>query len=362
MTSETRQLRLSRPKRLVFGACAVLLSVGVPLAALLAVDVYLHGRYERAAGFNIWGYRGPVVKGKRAGEFRVAMFGGSTTYGYGVTWDEAIPARLEQALAAKAVHPISVVNLAYNNEGAYADAFTMRDYQYLQYDLAILYSGYNDLPGNPRAPNLAVFRHDSPVFRRTGYLPIFPIVFKEKAAAMTHGGNPATASTDNAKTVFRPGLATRTTAQVLTAAAAVEQSLEQQLSRISSERPRRTADAQVSECKPAWEQYCASVRTAIEYALGHHQQVVVVTPPYEVGPTLRARHMEQQSEMAKMVATRFGSDSRVLYVNLGDAVDLNDPTLSFDRMHLAAEGNRRIAAALVAPVTTMSERRRSVHE
>ena len=67
MTNENGQLRLSRGKRLVFGACAVLLALGLPLAGLLALDMFLHGRYERAAGFNIWGYRGPVVHGKRPG-------------------------------------------------------------------------------------------------------------------------------------------------------------------------------------------------------------------------------------------------------------------------------------------------------
>ncbi len=351
MTSEGGQLRLSRRK---------LLALGVPLVGLLAMDVYLHGRYERDAGFNIWGYRGRVVHGKRPGEFRVAMFGGSTTYGYGVKWDEAIPACLEHDLAAKVAYPISVVNLAYNNEGAYADAFTMKDYQYLQYDLAILYSGYNDMAGNPRAPNLAVFRHDSPVFRLTGYLPIFPMAFKEKAAAMMNGGDPGTLSGDKAKTVFRPALTTRTKAEILTAAAAVGESLERQLSRVSAEQPHQIADAQGSGCKSPWGQYCASVLKAIEYTLHHHQQVLVVTPPYEVGPMLRARHMEQQSEMAQMVARRFGSDSRVVYVNLGNTVDLTDSSLSFDRMHLTAEGNRRVAAALVAPVTAMGERRRAV--
>jgi lysophospholipase L1-like esterase len=61
--------------------------------------------------------------------------------------------------------------------------------------------------------------------------------------------------------------------------------------------------------------------------------------------------------MAAMVSRRFGSDPRVLYVNLGDAVDLMDPALSFDRMHLTAEGNRRIAAALVDPVLQLIARR-----
>ena len=102
--------------------------------------------------------------------------------------------------------------------------------------------------------------------------------------------------------------------------------------------------------------YCAAVLESIEYALHEDKQVLVVTPPYEVD-FRRPRHEEQQSEMAAMVARRFSSDPRVLYVNLGDALDLMDPALSFDRMHLTAEGNRRIAAALVDPVLQLIARR-----
>ena len=52
-----------------------------------------------------------------------------------------------------------------------------------------------------------MFRHDSPVFRLTGYLPIFPIAFKEKADTMMHGSKPGTAPGGD-KTIFRPGLKT----------------------------------------------------------------------------------------------------------------------------------------------------------
>lgn len=44
------------------------------------------------------------------GELRIAMLGGSTAYGYGVNWDEAIPAQLERQLAPSG-GPLSVVNL-----------------------------------------------------------------------------------------------------------------------------------------------------------------------------------------------------------------------------------------------------------
>ena len=97
------------------------------------------------------------------------------------------------------------MNLGYNNEGAYSLRFTLEDYLWLDYDAAILYEGYNDVVLNPPEANRQVFRRDSPVFRWTGYLPIFPVIFKEKAAALRSGGETGAAYTDAAKTVFRPG-------------------------------------------------------------------------------------------------------------------------------------------------------------
>src|SRR5947199_5443951 len=119
--------------------------------ALLVVDIYLHRKYQTSAGFNVWGYRGPAAGRKGKTEYRVVMVGGSSAYGYGVKWDQAIPARLEQYLAkaAPAGRTFRVINLAYNNEGAYSFAVTLKDYDYLDYDLVCLYEGYNDLIGDP---------------------------------------------------------------------------------------------------------------------------------------------------------------------------------------------------------------------
>src|SRR6478672_4314211 len=103
-------------KRIVFAAAAMLLAFGVPLAALLAADVYFHHRIERFAGVNVWGYRGPRVGRKHAGEHRLVVIGGSTAFGYGVNSDQAFPARLEAGLRplARGGAPVSVVNLGYN--------------------------------------------------------------------------------------------------------------------------------------------------------------------------------------------------------------------------------------------------------
>jgi hypothetical protein len=346
-------------KRLVFGVCAIALSLALPLSALVAIDVYLHHRFERRALYNVWGYRGPVVGHKHPGEYRVAVLGGSAAYGFGVSWDESMPVQLERKLAGR-IPEFHVVNLAYNNEGAYSFVFTLADYAYLQCDLVVLYEGYNDLTGDPDkpddVPNRSVFRDASPVFRLTGYLPVFPLIFREKASLLLYGDTRAAYPVTNGskKTVFRASLATRTSAEILKSAADIGESLEHQLGRVSVEPPRRMTQALASECRYPWVEYCESVYAAVMWALDHHQHVLVVTQPYVLGPQLRARHEDQQRAMATMVQQRFNGDTRVRYVNLGEAVALDDRRLSFDRMHLTAAGNERIASALVDSVIQMA--------
>ena len=166
-------MRLPRGPRAWFAVAAIVLSVAATMASVFGLDLYLHHRFARGGGYNVWGYRGPAVSAKRPGERRLVMLGGSVAFGFGVAPDQTIPYFLERRLNDPAgAHPISVVNLGWNSEGAYSFKFTLRDYEYLDYDGAVLYSGYNDLLDD----NMLVFRHQSAVFRLTGYLPILPIV------------------------------------------------------------------------------------------------------------------------------------------------------------------------------------------
>jgi len=365
MTVPVAPRRLSRRRRITFALVAITLALAVPFAGLLAVDIYLHTKFAKSAGFNVWGYRGPIAGRKHTDEYRVAMLGGSAAYGYGTAWDEAIPAVLERDLSGRTVgayRQFSAVNLGYNNEGAYSFKATLQDFLSLRYDLAILYEGYNDMMGDPQKPNVSVFRHESPIFRLTGYLPIFPVIFNEKAASMLTGGNlsalyESARSGTPIKTTFRPGLAAKTSAEVLQSAAAVGQSLERQLGRVAAEPRHEIGDVAATGCKYPWQEYCRSVMDAVTFALQHDTQVLVVTQPYAAGADLRARHAEQQSEMAQMLQRQHAADRRVRYVNLGDQVDLMDPQSSYDRMHLTADGNQRIAAALVEPVLEMAAAR-----
>src|SRR5476649_159765 len=136
---------MTQKKYVVFALLAMTLAAGVSLAALLGVDVYYHHKLEASAGLNVWGYRGPTVGRKQPGERRIVMVGESTTFGYGVHWQEAVPAVLQDLLRRHdaSAKPVTVVNLGYNNEGARSYRFTLQDYAYLNYDVVVFYSGYN---------------------------------------------------------------------------------------------------------------------------------------------------------------------------------------------------------------------------
>ena len=163
--------RFSPRKRLLFVAVATAFTVLFAFVALLAVDVYLHTRFQKSAGVNIWGYRGPTVGRKRSDEFRIALLGGSSAFGYGVSWQESMPAVLEQKLT-RTTRRYTVVNLAYNNEGAYSFLFTLKDFAYLNYDLVCSSLGHAKARSFLRCLNPLITDRGSDVKPRAGLSPI----------------------------------------------------------------------------------------------------------------------------------------------------------------------------------------------
>ena len=341
---------LSWRKRLLFASIAAGVVVLLMFSAILSADLYVHHRAERNAGVNIWGYRGPRVPRKAAGEHRLVVLGGSTAFGYGVDWEKAFPAQLEADLRPRSRNgaPVTVVNLGMNSQGRTAFRYTLEDYLNLQYDAAIFYEGYNDLGD---APNEYVGRRDSPVFRLFGYYPILHIAIQEKAMALRTGGDINSAYAGK-KTVFKPGLGARTSADALDAAGAISRSLTEQLGRLSKTPPAATSFANVHVanlgCSELYAYYCASVHDAVKFALDHQKKVLVVTQPY-INPSHRA----QQRDMRAMLAAQFGGNPAVGYVDLGDLISLPNPALAYDGMHLNADGNRMVGEALVRPIALL---------
>ena len=347
-------MMLSRRKKIVFALITMAMSAVVALVVLLIADLIVHKRAERSAGLNRWGYRGPVASSKRDGELRAVMLGGSTVFGYGVQWDQSIPANLERTLNAS--RPTSVINLGFNNEGAYSFVPTLRDFDYLDYDVAILYEGYNDMPGD-EGPNTSVFRRNSAVFRLTGYFPILPMYLDEKAMMLRYGGDLGAAYAaergDETKTVFRPNIAARTSAAALDGVAKVTNSLGAQLGRLSKDTAPGFARVSRIGCSFPWINYCDSVHAAVREALSKGDRVLVVGQP-RMSQTMAAAHAKQQTMLGAMIRSEFASEPRVRYVDLGEAIDLTDVNFTFDGMHLNADGNRKVAEALAPHVLAIA--------
>lgn len=338
--------RYSRRRYFALAALTVAITVTAMLLVLLAIDVYLHRKYQNTASVNIWGYRGPTVGRKSPDEIRVVVLGGSTAFGYGPQWDGAFPYFLEQRLNRLGRGRYSVVNLAYNNEGAYSMRYTLEDYTYLDYDIAILYEGYNDLGPVPR---YQVFRRESAIFRLTGYLPIFPMVFTEKAYVMLRGGD-ITGGYGGEKTVFRPGLATATTAKAIETAAETAKSLERQLGRLTKDPATAFTVTPTVDCPPYFRHYCGSMYDAIKWARSHGTGVLVGTQPF-----VSDIHLEQQTAFVAFLQKHFSNDQYVRHVNLGRAIDLaKSRDIAYDGVHLTPEGNDLIAGHFVQPVLDMA--------
>jgi hypothetical protein len=339
----TRALSLSRRKRVAFAAVAVVISLLVTIAGLGVVDLLLRRHYASTIGLNMWGYRGPAVGAKQPGERRVVMLGGSTVFGFGVSPAQTIAAYLEQRLPAqRAGGAVTVVNLGYVREGAWSFRATLSDYAYLDYDVAVLYEGYNDL----RRPNTRAFRRDSPVFRLTGYLPILPLVLEEKSRAIRYGGDLG-ARFGREDPVFRPGLVGKATSGALKAAAEATRALERVLGPLT---PESTAAERgmPTGCGEPFRRYCDSVREGVEEALVRGARVLVVTQPY-----ISDTHIQQQRHLAALLRERFGSDPRVTYLDLGLAIDIRDPAVAWDGMHLTPSGNAALAEKLAEPVARL---------
>lgn len=298
---------LSRPGRdarhtpLAVRVAAAVLLAAIGLVVLAGLDVAAHRALSLSSDFNVRGYRGALAGDRVPGEVRIAVLGESTTFGYGVRWQDAVPARLERVLQSRqpAGPPVRVLNLGFNGEGAYSFAFTLADYADLQPDIVVFYTGYNDLlPGNR-----SLFRHSSPIFTATGYLPMLPVLARARLESWL-------GEEEDAAVRFDAGGATGATA---------------------------LADLPPDDAPGAWLEYRQWMRAAIERALAGGARVMVAGQP-----DLGARHRSQQRALAGEVEAAFAGRP-VRYVDLADAVDLSDRSLAWDGLHLTPPGNHRIA-------------------
>lgn len=335
------------PRRKLWFAAVALSGVSVAmLLCVVAADLYAHARTQDVGGVNIWGYRGPVVGDKPPNGIRMVVLGGSTAFGWGLPAHESIAAFLERRMREQGAlggRPVSVVNLGAPAQGAFGFLYDLRDYAYLDYDVAILYEGLNDLgPFVARGINNDyLFRRESPIFQATGYFPVLPVVLRDRARFLLSGGDLAAAYSGRPIT-FTPGLATRATAAAMQTAASVSERVSAQLGGLSKAAPPPDVD---SACVAAWRLYCGRVKVAVEWALAHGTRVLFVTQPY-----MSDAHVEQQANVSAMLQASFGTTGLVAYLNLGRLIDMTDRSIAYDGVHLVARGNELVANSMIQPL------------
>jgi len=273
-------------------------ATAVILAVLLILDIRAHAAVEQENGPNTRGYRG-TVRLTPSGGARLAIVGGSAAYAPRVDWPHSWPYYLERDLNQAwrkgfPGSPTEVINLAAVGDGPGAYVTTLEDYAYLKPDAICIYDGYTGA-----SPAAGGVRHRSVVFARTGYLPILGEVLAHRA--------PWDAAD---RALVDPQL-------------------------------RDDAVGDVS-CAGGSRAQCDAIVETVAWVTAHGMNAAVVTPPY-----ISMRHQTQQASLAALIGERFGSNRRVHYINLGRNVDVHDPAMSWDGVHLTARGNQVLADNLV---------------
>ena len=337
-------------------------------------DIYLHNRdIEGRYGLNtlnIWGYRGDPAPKSTNNQVRIAVVGGSTAWGYGVPTQDSFPSQLQELLK-KEIAPIApiVLNLAFNNEGAFGYWANLEDYKNLNYDLVILYTGVNDSGGE----NYLQWRRNSLIFRLTGYLPILPEILRSQLGNLRAGRG--TSGPEDPRIIFDPkfseNLQKKLTQEKLDTYLENSQNKnnnqfnsKHETAKEGSEGAEGAGSSQKSSdsirtkglnlapvvpnaslCPKRWNFYCNQIKKSIDFVIGQDKQVLIVGEPL-----LSETQAEQQKNLRIFLDSHYQKDPRIQYADFGFAVDVSNPQIAFDGMHLTAEGNRQIASLLINPI------------
>ncbi len=110
---------------------------------LLFLADYLVGKKMNKLynGWNHKGYRGEIKTNKIDNQRRIVFLGSSALMGWGLKYYESIPYLFEKKIKK---FNFDVVNLALQGNGINGVKSDVKKYQYLNYDIAVISSGYTD--------------------------------------------------------------------------------------------------------------------------------------------------------------------------------------------------------------------------
>jgi hypothetical protein len=327
-----------------------LLSLLLALSVILLLEFALRTTIgaDTQGVYAYKGYRGKQAGEKKADEFRVAAFGGSETFGVCVQENETWPFYLEEMLK-KNNKPISVVNLADTSHAIYGIWHDTRLFSNINYDLAIIYAGYNDM--DPDKINKVNSRGDDLVFRIFGFRRLVPTFLQEKALLLknpnllgdssqlnTTKDNP----TNQSKSIaFKFGEILDSTAKLLIGG---QQNVQLELQKMEV----RAKKILVKKAQP-YEHFLSFYEKTIEWLLTNKKKILIVSP-------LGLDNSIQQNLLRGLLAKYEGSNN-ISYLSLDkklDLIELNDGGLSCDGIHLKPDGNRLVATEILAELLLMT--------
>lgn len=290
----------------------LIISALIALGMLLIGDLYLHYTLKEKGGYNYQGFRGDL--GNRHSKLNIACFGGSTTYGFGVSHDETWPFYL-QALLQEDDVDVSVFNLGANGQGIYGIKDDLDYYHYLDYDVVLIYNGYNDL--DPKLLQQYSMRKRDVVFRVSGYKTIIPDYLTQKLLIKEQFGK-------NGKRLnFTRNNRVVDLHQHVQNYIANKDSIARQMKTLK---------------KNPYQDYLSCLDDMITSLHQQQKTIVFICPP--------GLHTTQQQEMTKVY---FGEKqlAAVYYLDsVSKQVDIKNRKICFDGMHLNKKGNYKVASII----------------
>jgi len=291
------------------------------IAALLtiALDVWTHTRVEQLGGVNVWGYRGPVLLTRQPDEIRIAIAGGDLAFGWGqgaggtLAYETRRLVMLDTDRPGKPRHPMISVNIAAQGLTPAEYGGWLRHFAYLRPDvICIVADPRNHLSGKP-AP---VPDRKSAAFALFGYVPILPLVLREKGEV---SGSSLLIAIGRAA-----GAIDHAAGRVVGGAPA----------------PRVAGESQAA--------YLAALEEVLQTALNQGAAVVLVAPPGD-----SAGEASDRQAVAAMVATRFGPDRRVRFQDLSKEPQLTDWANRPNGFDFSSAGIANAARLIAPPVSEL---------
>lgn len=275
------------------------------LSTIIFLDIKIGDKMNmQYAGYNYKGYRGFIKSEKKKDLKRIVTVGGSTTFGYGTNFKDSYPYLLEKKLNNK---KFDVVNLGIQSnriDGIYKDII---HYEYLDYDLVIIYSGYNDCFYKGKISYLT--RHNNFFFKHFNYLPILQTYLIEKTIISLNL---------NLEEFYKKK--------------------KKKNDHIMCNEPKKIKNITIDEKKIFMKNielnYINSYRNVIEYLIKKNKIIIVLHQPLYGG---------ELQKIQKELLLKLLENFNIYQIDMGDFLNINNKNLFFDEMHLTKEGNSIIA-------------------